>query len=577
MKFSNKNILPDDSKESIAEKINYNFNQIVSFSQGPDGRVGPKGPTGYSGAAGPKGASGATGNPPSYWYYSSTEPSLDVNEYDLWINSGGTASYEIYQYLSGSWSYTGLSLIESEFFAIRNSLPTSDTVTSDFKGIYTSGDDQSTTFFVISDSDLSAADINRNNSKLLISTNDQTTKPIFSIRKIGSDVSKSPAFYWSNTGSDSRIKYKSGYNFGVSTKGNSTFFLRSFRTISSNGATGSILMSGRNLNIRSSSLTLQYGSWPDNFDGSLKINAGRNFILNTPLFSIDQQTVRRNSGGWYSNGSFTLQPSASISQPEGINVVRGGTSNFPLVSLGRSQTNSENPAFSSIQNFLINNPFYTYTDAITGSTLQGIDSQVIFGPASPTIFSTGYPNAATGSFCYHVGGNFDTKGIVGQTTGGRPVTYFDLTDLSLFENETITISPSSSTLASATSFYVKIPAYQSIPHTSTIYPILDPTYISETRVILNYGTAAYASKQFAGIIYDKLSGYGSSPVQSFNQVQQFPTNCSYFDIMYYYNSSSQIMVYIKTAKGNCIPIAITDYYGPGITPPSSGGGGGFGS
>lgn len=560
MKFSNKNILPDDSKESIAEKINYNFNQIVSFSQGPDGRVGPKGPTGYSGAAGPKGASGSTGNPPSYWYYSSTEPSSGINEYDLWINSGATASYEIYQYLSGSWTYTGLALIESDFFSIRNSLPTSDTVTSDFKGIYVSGDDQSTTFFVISDSDLSAADINRNNSKLLISTDDQTAKPIFSIRKIGSDVSKSPAFYWSNTGSDSRIKFKSGYNFGVSTKGNNSFLLRSFRTSAADGATGSILMSGRNLNIKSGSLTLAYGDFSNNTDGSLKINAGRNFILNTQHFSIDQQTIRRIDGAWYNNGSFTLQPSASISQPEGINVVRGGTSNFSLVSFGRSQTSSNPPSFFSIVNMAIRNPYYTYTSATTGSTLQGVDAQVLFGSASTSIFSSGYPNAATGSFCYHVGGNSYTRGTVGQTTGGKSVTYFDLTDLSLFENETISITPNASTMASALTFYVKIPGYQSIPQPSTIYPILDPTYISETRVILNYGTSTYASKKFAGIVYDKLSGTTSRPVQSINVIQEFPTNCYYFDIMYYYNSSSQIVAYIKTANGNCIPIQITDYY-----------------
>jgi len=64
-------------------------------------------------------------------------------------------------------------------------------------------------------------------------------------------------------------------------------------------------------------------------------------------------------------------------------------------------------------------------------------------------------------------------------------------------------------------------------------------------------------------VYDKLTGFTSAPTQQINLIQEFPTNCYYFDIMYYYNSSGQIIAYVKTATGNCIPIAITDYYGSG--------------
>ncbi len=564
MKFGNKNILSSDSKESIVEKINYNFDQIVSFSTGPEGRVGPKGPTGYSGAAGPKGASGATGNPPSYWYYSSTEPSSGVNEYDLWINSGATASYEIYQYISGSWGYTGLSLLESDFFSIRNSLPTSDTVSSDFKGIYVSGDDQSTTFFVISDSDLSASNINRNNSKLLISTLDQTTKPIFSIRKIGTDVSKSPAFYWGSTGSSSKIKFKSGYNFTVSASND--FNLTSYRGSLANGATGNIILSGRNLTISSSDISLGYIG--------LKVSAGRNFIFNTPKFKIESQEIKNVNFGVRVENGIVIQPITSITQPEGMYLTRGGTSSNSLVIFSRNDTGS-NITTVNRTNLLIRNPVYTYVDPVSGSTLQGVDSHFVFGVTgaitpSQTILNTG----ATGSFAYHIGGNISIRGTVGQTYGSsRVVTYFNLTDLSLYENEFITISPNASTMGSALSFYVKIPGYQSIPHPSSIYPILDETYISETRIILNYGTSTYKNKKFAGVVYDKLTGFGSSPIQQINLIQEFSTNCFYFDIMYYYNSSGQIIAYIKTATGNSIPVVITDYYGPGVASPSSGGGG----
>jgi hypothetical protein len=575
MKFGNKNILPSDSKESIVEKINYNFDQIVSFSNGPEGRVGPKGPTGYPGAAGPRGASGATGDLPSYWYYSSSEPSSGVNEYDLWINSGATASYEIYQYLSGSWNPTGLSLLESDFFSIRNSLPVSNTSSSDFKGIYVSGDDQGTTFFVISDSDLSASDINRNNSKLLISTSDQTTKPIFSIRKNGTDASKSPAFYWSNSGSDSRIKIKSGYNFGVSSSG--ALSLLPYEGSIANGASGSILMSGRNLTMNSSDLILRYGAPSSVSEGNLKVTAGRNFVLNTPNFTIGSQSIQNRRGGWFNGGQFLVQPDASLSQPEGIYLVRGGTANNQLAVFTRNP-DSDSPVTNSPTsriNFAIRNPSYSYVDSLTGSTLQGVDSHAVFGVTGSTNFSsTGYTNAATGSFCYHIFGNSSIRGTVGQTYGSsRTVTYFNLTDLSLYESEFITVNPISSTMESALSFYVKIPGYQSIPHPSTIYPILDQTYISETRIILNYGSYTYRNKKFGGVVYDKLTGFGSSATQEINLIQEFPFNCYYFDIMYYYNESSQIIAYIKTSAGNCIPVTITDYYGPGVASPTSGGGG----
>jgi hypothetical protein len=307
---------------------------------------------------------------------------------------------------------------------------------------------------------------------------------------------------------------------------------------------------------------------------SLKVNAGRNFIFNTPKLKIESQEIKNINLGIRASEGVSVQPIASITQPEGIYLARGGTSSNSMVVFSRNDASSSLVS-ASRTNLLIRNPVYTYIDATSGATLQGVDSHFVFGVTGPVTPSQTILNrGATGSFSYHIGGNTSIRGTVGQTYGSsRVVTYFNLTDLSLYENEFITISPNSATMGSASSFYVKIPGYQSIPHPSSIYPILDETYISETRVILNYGTYAYRNKKFAGVVYDKLTGFGSSPIQQINLIQEFSTNCFYFDIMYYYNSSGQIIAYIKTATGNSIPVVITDYYGPGVASPSSGGGG----
>jgi hypothetical protein len=74
MHFNTKYIFQGDSQRDITNKINYNFDQILSFAVGPDGHIGPRGATGLYGPAGYKGASGATGTRASKIFKQPTQP-----------------------------------------------------------------------------------------------------------------------------------------------------------------------------------------------------------------------------------------------------------------------------------------------------------------------------------------------------------------------------------------------------------------------------------------------------------------------------------------------------------------------
>jgi hypothetical protein len=80
MHFNTKYIFKGDTQKEIIGKINYNFDQILSFAIGPDGHPGPRGATGIYGPAGKRGAMGNTGPRASQWYKQPTEPVRFIND-----------------------------------------------------------------------------------------------------------------------------------------------------------------------------------------------------------------------------------------------------------------------------------------------------------------------------------------------------------------------------------------------------------------------------------------------------------------------------------------------------------------
>ena len=209
MHFNNKYINQGDSEKEIKDKVNYNFNQVLSFAVGHEGYIGPKGATGIPGPSGRIGATGNTGDRSSEWFRSTTAPSTGSSqEFDLWVDDSSSLG-DIYYFDSSSWSYTGLSLFNSDYFevypGIVGPLGLTNKSAIGFNSTYTP--DQ--TSLVISDTYFSTSDVNPNNSKLLIATDDQIDTPIFSFSKSNGSTINPPSFYWKNTGAFSDLIFKS--------------------------------------------------------------------------------------------------------------------------------------------------------------------------------------------------------------------------------------------------------------------------------------------------------------------------------------------------------------------------------
>jgi len=560
MRFSNKQIFNGDTKDVILEKANENFSQIISFSSGPMGRPGVVGPTGYPGSAGPFGPSGATGTRASEWTVSSTQPT-SPNSYDQWINQGSTGNGEIYQYDGSSWQNTGISTVESEFFQIKASIPTFGASTN-FSAIYLSGSDQENTYLVISDGNNPASSVNPNYSKLLISTSDQTANPVFSFRNTASSQITQPSFYWDQTGNSSKIKFSS--DGGLIIYSSST-------TSVSPQYSGVLNASGRNAYFKSiEDLSSQQMNLTSS--GSLELNTS-NYVLNATQMTANTET--------YVYGAVNVEPAYPVaSKADGVVITKGVTSSFTTVSFSTTQFQSEieNPSFNPFrQVFNINQSTAVLdeTDPITDVAYRDVRSRATFGATGDgygiyDIWGSGIPTSPTGPFGYHVVANTTLSPQVGSFYIGRPTSaniryYVDLSSTNNFYTDSITFSLPT-TWAGGTSAYVKIPGYQSTPPSSSSYPLYGPDYVNEYKIFMDYGrftsgTNQGIDKKIAGVVWDQLGNppAGSSTPTITQQYLVFQRPCYFFEIVYHFNNSNQVVAFIKTCNGQSTPIQITNY------------------
>lgn len=552
MRFNNFTINRGDSKNYIIEKINNNFSQIVSFSSGPKGRDGEVGATGYPGSAGPKGSTGTTGTRASEWSTSITQP-LTPNDYDLWIDQSATGNSDVYSYDS-SWNSTGLSLVDSDFFSVKNSIPTFTTGT-EYSAIYFSGSNQANQSLVISDTDQDASTVNPNYSKLLVATKDQTEKPILSFRKSNIPDGSTPSFYWGSTGQNSLLKLKSDYEIKFSTIACLFYPVTEVGEIfPANSATGDVYLAGRNMINNSGSLSLigpQY--W----------RAGGNLILDlngSSGLTLSQEKMEF-ATGFNVYGSFNSSPLASLSQPEGVVVSRGQTADADLMRLQHAVTTNLATGLKDILKIRQNT--ITRTDQNTGETIQSVGgSMVIGGTSGFNIYSGGNIDSPTGPFAYHtVGCSFALKVFQGSFLIGSATRYYiDLSNVLNYYKDTIFVSVPS-VWGGANRVFIKIPKAPATVPSQNYYPLWGTTYCSEYRIMLNYGNSTTKNRRIYGVVWDQLRLSGTGVGYNTNQYVEFDSPCYFFDLFYFYNSNGQIYAYIKTCNGQSIPIAITNYGG----------------
>ena len=119
------NVLQGDNQSTIVDKINYNFDQILSSGGGPQGQQGLIGSTGPIGPQGPQGVQGTPGPSGSKWFVQDSSPASGAvtgsNPWtyptigDYWLDPD-SADQDIYVFTATGWTYSGYGLAAGDIF-----------------------------------------------------------------------------------------------------------------------------------------------------------------------------------------------------------------------------------------------------------------------------------------------------------------------------------------------------------------------------------------------------------------------------------------------------------------------------
>ena len=575
MHFNTKYIFQGDSEKEITKKINYNFDQILSFAVGPDGHIGPKGPTGYDGPSGKKGVQGTSGERGAMWFKQSTQPSSSISkQFDKWIDES-TSSNDVKEYgPTGSWSYTGYSMFSSTYFQSYSGISGPAGVTDKFViGFSNAGGlTASETSLVLADKTLNASNSNPNRSKLVISTLDQTSSPILTFTKTTTNTVGAPSFYWKNSGSDTNLVFKSA---------SSISFVSSLGLTIDSGTARSVIFG--------TSMTMTANN-------DIKIIGSGDFILgaNTTIgtgsaFAILTNNIEMASSYYRSNVPTKINSSeAGVFTIDNTKNVTGSSTSYGVQMEVFSQSNLKGFEFLDLTGAPI------FSGKIKGPVSSGKSLQTTFG-------STG--NAAAGStggpYFYHA------KRLKEIRSDGSTVTcrqYFntststtynipnviDLSSLTLWDSNYIMVTPTGTALNSwnpPTTYgvYLKIPA----PISPTA-PLFYNGTATNYRVFVNdinpSNSAPNNDIKIVGLVWD-YTNYGKSTTlvtyyltfpreRDLNFYQSY--GCSYVDLIWMPLTSSTNAtpkIFWKTCTGSAGFINVTNYYTAGqLVPPSSGGG-----
>ena len=198
-----------DSQKNLTDKLNYNFNRLVTFGGGPYGRMGKKGPIGPKGPTGPIGSHGDSGVRGTIWTVGVCQPSPTSSiDGDYWLNTySGNLVYQFSQ--NSGWGYYGFNIKSTDLFDIFEPLSTLGGISA-YKGYFIASQTPLNYTVVISDADLSSGAgataanlfINPQYSKFVIATDsNNTSKNLLEFSKgdYAGDVnftSKTPKILW---------------------------------------------------------------------------------------------------------------------------------------------------------------------------------------------------------------------------------------------------------------------------------------------------------------------------------------------------------------------------------------------
>jgi len=108
------NINKGDSQSDLANKLNYNFSQILANFGGASGKTGKVGPVGDNGLTGPIGPAGKRGERGNIWHVSESEPTIDFLEGDYWVDTANDCEVKRYELVNGSLSWVSQNFLISQ-------------------------------------------------------------------------------------------------------------------------------------------------------------------------------------------------------------------------------------------------------------------------------------------------------------------------------------------------------------------------------------------------------------------------------------------------------------------------------
>lgn len=372
--FNVKYLLPGDNKDIILDKINYNFFQVFSNAVGEKGPGGNIGPTGLRGQAGRDGVKGATGDRAANWYFSSSAPSDSISqEDDVWVDVGSTGGQNVYFYTSGSWVYSGETLLSAGVFStlIGASGPGGST---DVNVININGT-PSNQSLVLSDATGTTGTLNPNLAKLHISTDASVTNEFPTLSLSKTFLPQSPgniiSFKWKDVGTS--------YNKEIILPGNNTFQSGLSSTYSSTGGSMNLSAPSNNINVASQSYM--------NFTGATGTSGA--FSLSTPnVLNFTGSNLSANSSLMSVilgvGGTSYIQASATPSVPlVYLQGAGGGSTITASVSTSDDLLNVVNPSGNSL---IAANRLDKFTWGSTGAT--GLKETTRISTTAPSTFPT---------------------------------------------------------------------------------------------------------------------------------------------------------------------------------------------
>ena len=389
-----------DSQEDIREKVNSNFDSVVSAGGGPQGITGKDGDQGAIGPAGPKGDPGQEGIRGTKWFVQGAEPlggsSDPILQGDYWVDTALNNS--IYQYSSSGWVDTGNNLSATDVFETLSGIagPTGGknaiVMSSPLPGINT---------FVISDSIASTATVNPTYAKFLISTNGNNDYPIMEFSKtnasgIGTpaDYNRHPQFRWLDpSGNNYDLLFSVPQDDLEIRSGGAMTLQSSTSTLSLIGNSGLSLTSGSQFSFTSAG-TMSFSS-----GSSLMTFASQKFNLSSTSLAISvplsvtgtsSQSPLLNLINTGSGDTLKITSTSSSNSSYLMRLISVSTERFSVRNDGKvkfqRQVNATNDATSSTASLSVNISGVGTFDSwfygpVAGNTSQGVSTSV-FGPGN---------------------------------------------------------------------------------------------------------------------------------------------------------------------------------------------------